>query len=132
MVLFLFFAYNNIDSVIMAISLASFAPVFFRQSNFAIKLFSSNILSHNNFNLACSLSSIEIKITPVSESNSFENFSLFSINDNQALCLRGWFDGIGVPSGNCSKNLASLYVNPSLPVLYGGSIYITSIFPRCV
>ena len=76
------FEYKSIDSVITAMSFASLAPVFFRQSNFATKFLSPKISSQSSFKGACSLSSIEINITPLSASKFLAIFKRLFINDN--------------------------------------------------
>ena len=47
-----------------------------------IKLLFPNTSSHSNFNCACSLSSIEIKITPRSDSSCFAIRNRLFINDS--------------------------------------------------
>ena len=76
------------------------------------KLFDPKISSHNIFNGACSLSSIEIKIAPFLFNNFFAITSLSYINDSHLLCLKASSEFI---------NLSS-YTKSFFPLLYGGSI----------
>ena len=85
-------------------------------------LSSPNISSHKSFKLAYSLSSILIKIVPAGFKRAWAILNLFSIKEIHLLCE--------YPS--CRSTNASSYTKSLCPVLYGGSIYITSIFPLCV
>ena len=85
-------------------------------------LSSPNISSHKSFKLAYSLSSILIKIVPAGFKRAWAILNLFSIKEIHLLCE--------YPS--CRSTNASSYTKSLCPVLYGGSIYITSIFPLYV
>src|SRR5699024_4507945 len=106
------------------------------------KFSSPKTSSHNNFKFACSLSSMEIKITPSSDNKSLASCNLGYININQAECeaeprfVRSKIlCACSSPMLNFSvsssivKLKLSLYTKPSEPVLYGGSMYIHFTLP---
>ena len=84
---FLFFAYTWMYSFIFVLSFDKYEPFFFfSHTSCATEFSSPNTSLHSNDTLLCSLSSIEIKITPSSVSKSLANNNLGYINISQAEC----------------------------------------------
>ena len=84
---------------------------------------------------------MEIKITPSSFKSCLAIYNLGYIKVNQAecelllLCVKSkirFARSSFTPANSCNSSnvnfLLSAYTNPSLPVLYGGSMYISFIF----